>query len=146
MVTHIISCDFDLSDGAADSSMEDPLNLSSQTPEQMLDFYERTLAIHAKAKTLPTQDSLLLKTERGVPGGICKLYRENAISKVRIVKNGRLRCGAAGHEWDDMHCIIASLVALTQPHRSSPRSSPPAAPLGYLPWTQVQARPLLRRR
>ena len=82
MVTHIISCDFDLSAASDTSSTGDPLNLSSRTPEQMLDLYEKALAIHAKAKTLPTQDTLLLKTERGVPGGICKLYRENAINEL----------------------------------------------------------------
>jgi len=79
MVTHIISCDYDLSTATGSSSTDDPLNLVSRTPEQMLEFYEKALAIHAKAKTLPTQDTLLLKSERGVSGGICKLYRENAI-------------------------------------------------------------------
>ena len=82
MVTHIISCDFDLSVAAGTSSMDDPLNLATRTPEEMLEFYEKALEIHAKAKTLPTQDTLLLKSERGVPGGICKLYRENAIREL----------------------------------------------------------------
>jgi hypothetical protein len=82
MVTHIISCDFDLSDakGPDGKDLDDPLNLASKTPEEMLALYEKALDIHEQAKTLPTEDPTVHKSESGVVGGICKLFREKLVS------------------------------------------------------------------
>jgi len=79
MVTHIISCDFDLTNC---SNAEDPLDLGSRTPEEMLTIYEKALDIHAQVRELPIDDPSLHKAERGVPGGICKLMRENLVNEL----------------------------------------------------------------
>lgn len=85
MVTHIISCDFDLSSmstaaGGGKNTKEDPLNLASRSSEEVQVLYDKALDIHGQARELPTSDSLLGPSERGIPGGICKLYRESAIN------------------------------------------------------------------
>ncbi|GMH57634.1 hypothetical protein TrLO_g15251 [Triparma laevis f. longispina] len=81
MVTHIISCDFDLTvtDTEGKKDPDDPLDLGSRSPDEMLRFYENALDIHAQAQKIPTNDPTLHKSEKGVSGGICKMFRESLV-------------------------------------------------------------------
>ncbi len=81
LVTHIISCDFNLST-SPHPRLDDPLNLVSRSPEEMLRFYERALDIHSQALDLPTSDPTIHKSEVGVVGGVCKLYRESLVNEL----------------------------------------------------------------
>ncbi|GMH75329.1 hypothetical protein TrST_g7980 [Triparma strigata] len=81
MVTHIISCDFDLSGiNTEGRAPDDPLDLVSRSPDEMLRLYEKALDIHAQAQKIPTDDPTLHKSEKGVSGGICKMMRENLVN------------------------------------------------------------------
>ena len=90
VITHIVSCDFDLTTSKHSNNAEDPLNLNSKSNEELKEIYQAALDVHDEALGIPCSFGAAEREEGGVVGGICKQFRESKINGLleKIVGEG----------------------------------------------------------